>query len=275
MAMTWDFPESNILGDSVGGFSTTSEYVSKCIATLPFDVPVGKVTKADAQRYRPDQLVMVSTDPPYYDNIGYADLSDFFYIWLRKNLRKYFPDLFETIMSPKVDELIANPHRFENKTSQARTFFEKGMFNTFSSISNYISNEYPLTVYYAFKQTNVDEENSVASTGWESMLLGLIQAGFSIVGTWPIRTEQSTRIEVLVPTRLPPQSSWSAASATKTPSRSPAATSSASSGASSSPPSPSCSRATSPRSIWRRLPSVPAWASFRAMPRCWKPTAPP
>jgi putative DNA methylase len=142
--------------------------------------------------------IVISTDPPYYDNIGYADLSDFFYVWLRRTLRNFYPDIFQTLLVPKTPELVASPHRFNGSKQKAQNFFEEGLRHTFVNLRQAVHEEYPITVYYAFKQTEMvkAEEfngNSVASTGWETMLAGLVQSGFSITGTWPMRTELGNR----------------------------------------------------------------------------------
>ncbi len=139
--------------------------------------------------------------PPYYDNVSYADLSDFFYVWLRRSLGSIYPELFATMLVPKAQELVATPYRFDGSKSKAQQFFESGLQKTFEQIRTVQSPDYPLTVYYAFKQaeseieTNGEEGSTesdikvTASTGWETMLEGLIQSGFAITGTWPMRTE--------------------------------------------------------------------------------------
>jgi putative DNA methylase len=189
--MTWDYPEVNVLADSVGGFATITDFIVKCIGTLPLGGQ-GVVNQQDAQTDNGLRDIMVSTDPPYYDNIGYADLSDFFYIWLRQNLRTAFPDLFRTIMVPKAEELTAMPYRFDGSKDNAYKFFESGMLTTFKQINAYVRNDVPTTVYYAYKQSE-DDGDSTASAGWETMLSAIIQAGFAITGTWPMRSEQAYR----------------------------------------------------------------------------------
>jgi putative DNA methylase len=137
---------------------------------------------------------MVSTDPPYYDNVPYANISDYFYIWMRRNLRKLYPDDFSSMLVPKAEELVAAPYRFAGDREKAKTFFEKGMLQVFKRINSYVDNDYPLTVYYAFKQTDEDDDmGNTSSSGWETMLSALIQSGFTIVGTWPMSTEMTTR----------------------------------------------------------------------------------
>jgi putative DNA methylase len=147
--------------------------------------------------------VCISTDPPYYDNIGYADLSDFFYVWLRRSLVGVYPSLFATLLTPKTQELIASPYRHDGSKDKAQAFFEDGLGKAFARMQQVQNADYPLTVYYAFKQAESDEDDAegepgsvvpaTASTGWETMLAGLIRAGFSIHGTWPMRTERSVR----------------------------------------------------------------------------------
>lgn len=157
----------------------------------------GYVKQFDAQSDNGLRDIMVSTDPPYYDNIGYADLSDFFYVWMRESLKSTFPKLFRTMLVPKAEELIATPYRHDGDIEKARDFFEEGMFKTCCQIYTYAREEIPVTIYYAFKQSESesDEEvgNKTASTGWETMLSAIIKAGFSITGTWPMRTECVSR----------------------------------------------------------------------------------
>jgi len=144
---------------------------------------------------------LISTDPPYYDNIGYADLSDFFYVWLRRSLGKIYPSLFSTLLVPKARELIATPYRFEGSKQKAQQFFEQGLGKAFASIRAAGHPDYPATVYYAFKQAESEHDvdgpgdaTVIASTGWETMLAGLIDAGFTITGTWPMRSELGNRM---------------------------------------------------------------------------------
>jgi putative DNA methylase len=145
---------------------------------------------------------LISTDPPYYDNVPYADLSDFFYIWLRRSLSEIYPDLFSTMLTPKAGELVADPYRFGGDKDKAKVFFEEGLAQAFERMREAQHPDYPLTAYYAFKQAESDEEEGdnkglesvVASTGWETMLEGLFKARFAITGTWPMRTERRGRL---------------------------------------------------------------------------------
>ena len=140
---------------------------------------------------------MVSTDPPYYDNISYADLSDYFYVWMRQSLKNTYPKLFRTMLVPKNEELIATPYRHDGSVEKARHFFEDGMYKTCCQIHTYAREDVPVTIYYAFKQSESESdeksEEKTASTGWETMLSAIIRSGFSITGTWPMRTEMANR----------------------------------------------------------------------------------
>lgn len=193
LQMIWDFAESNPFGNSSGCFDNAVDWVAKSINHFPAS-KISAVYQQAAQSDRSIKDVFVSTDPPYYDNIGYADLSDFFYIWLRKNLKNYYSDLFRTMLVPKTEELIANPFRFEGDMGQARNFFEDGMISAFKKVNTFVLNNYPVTVYYAFKQSERDADDTTASTGWETMLSAIIRADFIITGTWPMRTELGNRI---------------------------------------------------------------------------------
>lgn len=191
--MTWDFPEANPMGNAVGSFSTIVSYVTSCIEKLPSCAFNGTAIQFDAQSDCGLRNIMISTDPPYYDNIGYADLSDFFYVWMRQALKNAYPKLFRTMLVPKAEELVATPYRFEGSTEKARDFFEDGMLHTCQQIYQYAREDIPVTIYYAYKQSDTDEDSKTASTGWETMLSAIIRAGFAITGTWPMRTEQTYR----------------------------------------------------------------------------------
>ena len=190
--MSWDYAETNPFSNSTGCWDNAIDWIARCLQALP-TTSFGYAQQVDAQSNRLLNNVMVSTDPPYYDNIGYADLSDFFYIWLRQSLKGIYPDLFRTMLVPKAEELVANPFKFDGNSDEARRFFEEGMLETFRKINIYACNDVPVTVYYAFKQSDEDENSNTASTGWETMLSAIVQAGFSITGTWPLRTERATR----------------------------------------------------------------------------------
>lgn len=194
--MTWDYAEANILSDSAGSFNSMIGWIIKAIKEFPAAHFGGHARQFDAQSDNGMRGILVSTDPPYYDNIGYADLSDFFYVWLRQSLRHTYPQLFSTMLVPKHEELVATPYREGRGKEGARDFFEEGMFSTFKQVNKYAREDVPVTIYYAFKQSETETKNDVestASTGWETMLSAIIRAGFSITGTWPMRTEMANR----------------------------------------------------------------------------------
>lgn len=193
--MVWDYAEANPFSNSSGCFDNLLEWVYKCIFDLPASSQ-GEVKQFDAQSDCGLRNIMVSTDPPYYDNIGYADLSDYFYVWMRQSLKQTYPNLFRTMLVPKAEELVATPYRFDGSVEKARDFFEDGMLHTCQQIYQYAREDIPVTIYYAYKQSDTDTEDAetkTASTGWETMLSAVIQAGFSITGTWPMSTERTGR----------------------------------------------------------------------------------
>ena len=200
LPMVWDYAESNMFSNSTGCWSGAINWIALAIERFPQQTKglSAKVDQFDAQSDTGLRNIMVSTDPPYYDNIGYAELSDFFYLWMRRALKDYYPELFRTMLVPKSEELIAAPYRFDGDAERAKTFFEDGMFQAFRRVNSYTHNEFPVTIYYAFKQSETTTdglEERTASTGWETMLSALIQAQFTITGTWPIRTERATGLK--------------------------------------------------------------------------------
>ena len=196
--MTWDFCENNPFSGVSGSFEIALKGIVKVIEKLPFnDITSGYSKQFDAS-ILDDSLsnIVVSTDPPYYDNVGYADLSDYHYVWLRKSLKEFYPEIFSTILVPKTEELIATPYRFNGDKSRADDFFEKGMFKAFSNIYKYSCPNIPTTIYYAYKQTDTNkthDETKTASKGWEVIMNAIIRAGFVITGTWPMETERGGR----------------------------------------------------------------------------------
>ncbi|WP_130870232.1 DUF1156 domain-containing protein [Intestinimonas massiliensis (ex Afouda et al. 2020)] len=193
--MAWDYAESNPFCNASGCFDNMLDWVYKCILEFPASTQ-GETCQFDAQSDCGLREIMVSTDPPYYDNIGYADLSDFFYVWMRQSLKSIYPNLFRTMLVPKAEELVATPYRFNGSVEKARDFFEEGMLHTCKQIYQYAREDIPVTIYYAYKQSDTETseaESKTASTGWETMLSAVIQAGFSITGTWPMRTEMANR----------------------------------------------------------------------------------
>lgn len=191
LPMVWDFAECNPLSNSGGNLIGAFEWNAKVLTMLPTGQKAFAM-QLDANELTFQYPTIISTDPPYYDNIDYADLSDFFYIWLRSSMRNIYPTLFTTLLVPKAQELIASPYRFDNDREKARRFFEKGLEHVFTNLHSNAHPAYPLTVYYAFKQSESDIQGK-ASTGWETMLNGLMISGFQITGTWPIRTEMLAR----------------------------------------------------------------------------------
>lgn len=194
--MVWDYAEANPFSNSGGSFLQCLSRIPDTLTFLPLHIANGTARQFDAQSDNGMRGILVSTDPPYYDNIGYADLSDFFYVWLRQSLRSTYPKLFSTMLVPKHEELVATPYRENRGKDGARDFFEEGMFSTFKQVNKYAREDVPVTIYYAFKQSETVTSNDVestASTGWETMLSAIIRAGFSITGTWPIKTESAGR----------------------------------------------------------------------------------
>lgn len=200
LPMIWDYCEVNPFVGAAGDYEVSLTGICKVIEGLPAS-PSGQVRQLDATASADFGVMsVISTDPPYYDNIGYADLSDYFYIWLRKSVGQLFPQLCSTLLTPKSQELIATPFRHNGSREAARDFFESGLGHAFERMRQKHLADFPLTVYYAFKQSEDDESSDFdgdtttsASTGWETMLAGLIKSGFTIVGTWPVRTERGAR----------------------------------------------------------------------------------
>jgi putative DNA methylase len=190
--MTWDYAEANPMCDSSGNWMAMVDWVWKALATVPSRA-TGLAAQADAQNQSVSADKLVSTDPPYYDNIGYADLSDFFYVWLRRSLKPVFPDLFATLAVPKAEELVATPYRHGSK-EKAEAFFLDGMTEAMHRLAEQAHPAFPVTIYYAFKQSETESAEGTASTGWETFLDAVIRAGFGISGTWPMRTELNNRM---------------------------------------------------------------------------------
>jgi putative DNA methylase len=189
--MTWDFAEANVFADSSGNFLRMTELVAE-VLTRQCGSPSspGKATQMNAAQLRIGAPAVISTDPPYYDNIGYADLSDFFFIWLRRALKPVFPDLFATLAVPKAEELVATPYRHGSK-EKAESFFLHGMTQAMHRLAEQAHPAFPVTIYYAFKQSESDGSDGTTNTGWDTFLEAVIRAGFAISGTWPVRTERA------------------------------------------------------------------------------------
>ena len=189
ISMVWDFAEGNRFCNSSGNWLGQIEWISKVVEYLPVDVNAGEAHQADASTtIHAENSSIIVTDPPYYDNIDYSDLSDFFYVWLRLLLRSTYPDLFSGILVPKGEEMVANRHRFKDP----RQRFENLLSKTLRRLRERCSPEFPSSIFYAYKQQE-EKRTGRASTGWETMLTAIVLAGFQIIGTWPMRTERSAR----------------------------------------------------------------------------------
>ncbi len=190
--MTWDYAEANPLSEIAASVASAIGRVSDVLERLPV-AGAGFASLADAASQTTSAGKVVSTDPPYYDNICYADLSDFFYVWLRRSLKPVLPDLFSTLVVPKAEELIASPYRHGSK-EKAEAFFLDGMTQAMHRLAEQAHPAFPVTIYYAFKQSESDGDDGTSSTGWDTFLDAVIRAGFAISGTWPMRTELSNRM---------------------------------------------------------------------------------
>lgn len=207
LPMVWDYTEANPFSYASGNFLLGVEQSARVLENVPA-TGMGKVELTDAtELIRWREGICVCTDPPYYDNIAYADLSDFFYIWLRHSISDYYPELFLTTLVPKARELVATPYRFNGNKEKAEVFFENGLLQVFNHINNAVVSSVPTTIFYAFKQSELEDKNSNegknlskqdknrASTGWETILSSQISSGFQLRGTWPIRTELTTSLK--------------------------------------------------------------------------------
>ena len=193
LGMSWDYAEANLVSGPSGSFeSMLANTVAGLLSNGAASRVSGSASQADAASQSISSGKVLSTDPPYYDNVPYADLSDYFYIWLRRSLRPVFPDLFATVAVPKAEELVASPYRHHGKAG-AESFFLDGMTHSMHRLAELSHPAFPVTIYYAFKQAENDGAEGAASTGWETFLDAVIQAGFAISGTWPMRTERDNR----------------------------------------------------------------------------------
>ena len=275
--MVWDYAEANPFSNSSGCFDNMLDWVTKCIVEFPAQ-SFGEVSQFDAQSDCGLRNIMVSSDPPYYDNIGYADLSDFFYVWMRQSLKETYPKLFRTMLVPKAEELVATPYRFEGSTEKARDFFEDGMLHTCQQIYQYAREDVPVTIYYAYKQSDTDEreaEKQTASTGWETMLSAIIKQ----LATYWHMAHAHRNGKPLHCVRHQCACVLHCAGVPQAPGGCPAGY----------PPQPDCGTEAGTASgfeeiagkqtlhlwTWRSLPLAPAWACTPAMPACWKQTVPP
>jgi putative DNA methylase len=192
LPMVWDFAEANPFANAGGSLETALEKGSMSIAAFPANV-ISIAVQYDAQTQTISGNKTISTDPPYYDNIGYADLSDFFYVWLRRAVRPVFPGLFSTMAVPKAEELVATPYRHGSK-EKAESFFLEGMTQAMHSLAEQSHPAAPITIYYAFKQSDTETATGTSSTGWETFLEAVNRAGLQLTGTWPMRTEGAGRL---------------------------------------------------------------------------------
>jgi putative DNA methylase len=192
LPMTWDYSEPNPFAQMAGDLKVTIGNMMRVLDQL---TPSGEglAYQGDASRLSTDRPEVISSDPPYYDNIGYADLSDYFYVWLRHSLRPLFPSLFSTLLVPKAEELVASPYRHGGK-EKAEGFFLDGMTRALHGMAERAHPSIPVTIYYAFKQSETKESGGTSSTGWETFLEAVIRAGFAVTGTWPMRTEMGNRM---------------------------------------------------------------------------------
>lgn len=191
LPMVWDYAETNPFSSSSGNWGSMLDWVQKVVAQ---SVPSakGRIEQLNAQSVEYSSDMVISTDPPYYDNIPYSNLSDFFYVWMRKSLRHIYPDLLATISVPRMDELVANQFRFGGKEKAQQRFLE-GMTDAIRQMAKKSSPDFPAAIYYAFKQSEIESEG-ISSTGWATFLDAVIKAGYAVVGTWPMRTEMSSRM---------------------------------------------------------------------------------
>jgi putative DNA methylase len=206
--MLWDFAEANVLGEKSVCWNSAVDITAEGIEALASGVQQGRALCVDAATGA-DELrdLLVSTDPPYYDNVPYADISDFFYVWLRRTIGKEYPELFGTMLAPKLPELTASPGRFEGDKEKAKKHFETGFRRAFTALREKMDQRFPLTIYYAFKQddetSGADDENGQEgrvvdlTTGWETLLDALVASGFEITGTWPVRASQTWRMRAM------------------------------------------------------------------------------
>jgi putative DNA methylase len=192
IAMTWDFPEASPFSGAAGDLANSVDAVARCLLSLPPSSPSGRASQLDAAEQVMSADRLVSTDPPYYDNVPYADLSDYFYIWLRRSLAGVFPETLATLAVPKALELVAFAHSHGSK-EKAEAFFLDGMTKAMHRLATLAHPGFPVAIYYAFKQAESEINVGVASTGWETFLEAVIRAGFAVGGTWPIRTEREVR----------------------------------------------------------------------------------
>lgn len=193
LPMPWDFAEANPFAETAGGWGAAVEAVARALAAAPAaeaDVPPAECVQADAASPAPGRGgMLVCTDPPYFDKVPFADTADLFYVWLRPTIGDVYPDLFRTVLTPKAEELVADPHRFGGAEA-ARARFRERMTASFTTLRA-AAGPHPLCVFYAFQ-----ERSGAAGTavGWEVVLESMVAAGLQVTGTWPLRTEHAQRL---------------------------------------------------------------------------------
>lgn len=192
LPMTWDYAEGNVFSESSGNFFKQIELISRVIGLNFVPASEGLEVQRDAQTVQYPSGAVISSDPPYYDNIGYADLSDFFFCWMKPAIRPVFPDIFGVLATPKAEELVATPYRHGGKEA-AEAFFLDGMRRAIANMAQQSSDLFPASIYYAFKQSEIEKEG-ISSTGWATFLQAVVEAGYAVVGTWPLRTEMANRM---------------------------------------------------------------------------------
>lgn len=192
LPMIWDYAEGNPFSNSTGNWSGAITWICKSLLNFSANNS-GIIVQKNAKDTKYPPNTVISCDPPYYDNICYADLSDYFYSWMRNSLKDIYPELFSTLSVPKVEELVASPYQHNNK-QEAEEFFLSGMTDAISNMAVQASSDYPTAIYYAFKQSEVEQEG-ISSTGWSTFLQAVMSAGYKIVGTWPIRMERATGLK--------------------------------------------------------------------------------
>jgi len=193
LSMIWDFVEGNPFSESTGNFAGQLGYLTNVLRNVPLR-PQGQASQMNATTQELGGGRIVATDPPYYDNVGYADLSDFFYVWLRRSLRRILPELFATVTVPKAEELVATPARHGGK-HEAEAFFLRGMTKAMGRLAEQAHPGFPVSIFYAFRQAETDSDQGIVSTGWDTFLDAVIQAGFCVSGTWPMRTEYTSNLK--------------------------------------------------------------------------------
>ena len=192
LPMVWDYSEANVLAGMAGDPLVSINNMMRVVDRLPANLS-GHADQGDAKSQVSGNASFISTDPPYYDNVGYADLSDFFYVWLRRSMRTIYPDLFATLAVPKAEELVATPYRHGSR-EKAEAFFLGGMTQAMRRLAEQAHPGFPVSIYYAFKQSETKGDSGISSTGWETFLGAVIRSGFALTGTWPMRTELRNRM---------------------------------------------------------------------------------